>query len=214
MFEKVFKKKLTSRGPAFLGLIVLLLAFFGFNAVFDWAEESAEGENFGTFLDIDAGEFSSAKVIRVIDGDTVEVLVDSETHKIRIIGIDTPETVDPRKPVECFGLEAYEKAKELLKKDSIVYLEPDPSQGDKDRYSRLLRYIWIDEHSDFGRIMIEEGYAYEYTYNLPYKYQSIYKKAQKESEEEKRGLWADDACVSSPTPSTKLIPAFDLVYIR
>lgn len=136
-------------------------------------------------------------VIRVIDGDTLEVSIDDKTEDVRLIGVDTPETVDPRKSVECFGKEASKKAVETLSGKKIK-LESDSSQGDRDKYSRLLRYVLLDDGTDFNKLMISEGYAYEYTYNLPYKYQQEYKEAQREAQENKRGLWADGVC---ETPS-------------
>lgn len=146
----------------------------------------------------------TAKMTRVIDGDTIDVSFDGKTERIRIIGINTPETVDPRKPVECFGQEASAKAKEYLA-DKTVQLEADPTQGERDKYNRLLRYVWIDNGTvDFGKLMIATGYAYEYTYNLPYKYQAEYKQAQKDAEQGKKGLWADDACpVATTKPTAK-----------
>lgn len=141
-----------------------------------------------------------AKVTRVIDGDTIDVSFDGKTERIRIIGINTPETVDPRKPVECFGEKASAVAKEQLT-DETVQLEADPTQGERDKYNRLLRYVWMDDGAvDFGKLMIATGYAYEYTYNLPYKYQAEYKQAQKEADQGNKGLWADNAC---PAPTTK-----------
>jgi len=144
----------------------------------------------------------TAKVTRVIDGDTIDVSFDGKTERIRVIGIDTPETVDPRKPVECFGQEASAVAKEQLT-DETVQLESDPTQGERDKYNRLLRYVWMDNGTvDFGKLMIATGYAHEYTYNLPYKYQAEYKQAQKEAEQGKKGLWADDACPTATTQPT------------
>jgi len=138
-----------------------------------------------------------AKVVRVIDGDTIDVSINGNVERVRIIGINTPETVDPRKSVECFGSEASKKAKDHLD-GKTVELEVDPTQGNKDKYNRLLRYVWLDKGSvDFGKLMIATGYAYEYTYNLPYKYQMEYKQAQKEAEAAKLGLWADRACVDT-----------------
>jgi micrococcal nuclease len=143
-----------------------------------------------------------AKVVKVIDGDTLDVSLNGKTERIRIIGIDTPETVDPRKPVQCFGQKASDMAKEQLS-NQTVQLESDPTQGERDKYGRLLRYIWLDDgSSDFGAIMIQYGYAHEYTYNIPYKYQTKYKQLQKDAEAGKKGLWADDACAGT-TSTTK-----------
>lgn len=133
------------------------------------------------------------KVSKVVDGDTLDIIIDGKTERVRLIGINTPEVVDPRKTVECFGKEASDKAKETLSGKS-VYIESDSSQGDKDKYGRLLRYVFIDEDIIFNKMMIEGGFAYEYTYEVPYKYQEEFKRAQKDAELNKRGLWADGAC--------------------
>lgn len=141
------------------------------------------------------------RVTKVIDGDTIQVVIDSKKETIRLIGIDSPETVDPRKQVQCFGKEASVKAKSLLS-DQSVKLESDSTQGERDKYQRLLRYVFLEDGTNFNKLMISEGYAHEYTYNMPYKYQSDFKQAQKEAEENKRGLWADNACpTNTPQPS-------------
>jgi len=132
-------------------------------------------------------------VTKVVDGDTIHVNLNGQDTTIRIIGIDTPETVDPRKPVQCMGKAASNRAKILLA-GKAVYLESDPSQGDKDKYGRLLRYVFIDGSDDYGLGAIEEGLAHEYTYDEQYKYQSEYKKAEQAARNAKVGLWADNAC--------------------
>jgi len=136
---------------------------------------------------------NSYKVSKVIDGDTLSILMDGKTIKVRVIGINTPETVDPRRKVECFGKEASDQAKKLLSGKS-VRLEADPTQDDKDKYRRLLRYVYLSNNLDYGLEMIRAGYAYEYTYDVPYKYQKEYKKAQREAEVAKTGLWSDATC--------------------
>jgi micrococcal nuclease len=147
-------------------------------------------------------------ISKVIDGDTYQVTKDGKTDVIRVIGINSPETVDPRKPVECFGKEASERAKSVLT-DKKVRLEADDSQGDTDKYGRLLRYIFTEKGTDVGLWLIKDGYAYEYTYNLPYKYQSTYKDAQSQAKTNKSGLWSDGACVtptSTPKPTSEYVP--------
>src|SRR3989339_866272 len=133
------------------------------------------------------------RIIRVVDGDTVVVNINNKDETIRLIGINSPEVRDPRKPVECFGKEASTKAKEILTGKN-VRIENDPTQGDKDKYKRLLRYIFLEDGTNFNKLMIEEGYAFEYTYNIPYKYQEEFKEAQRLAEINKKGLWADGAC--------------------
>ncbi len=135
-------------------------------------------------------------VLKVVDGDTIDVLVDGKTVRLRLIGLDTPETVDPRKTVQCFGKEASDKAKELLV-GNVVRLEYDASQGAFDKYRRTLAYIFLPDGTLYNKYMIAEGYAHEYTYNLPYKYQQEFKMAERQAREEKKGLWADGTCAGN-----------------
>ncbi len=135
------------------------------------------------------------KVTKVVDGDTIAVDISGKVETLRLIGINTPETVDPRKPVECFGKEASNKAKEILTGKNVK-LEAESTQGERDKYNRLLRYVFLDDGTNFNKLMISEGYAYEYTYDIPYKYQTEFKQAEKEAREAQRGLWAQGICDS------------------
>jgi micrococcal nuclease len=128
------------------------------------------------------------EVTKVVDGDTIKVNIDGNIETIRLIGVDTPETVDPRKPVQCFGMEASNKTKEILT-GRKVRLEADPSQGERDKYGRLLRYVFLPSGIDFNLQLIQEGYAHEYTYKVPYKYQREFKAAEKNAIENNIGLW-------------------------
>ena len=110
-------------------------------------------------------------VKRVIDGDTIVIRgAGGNEQKARLIGINTPETVDPRKKVECFGMQASAKTKEALL-GKIVRIEQDDTQGKYDRYGRMLAYVFLEDTALFNELLISHGYAYEYTYRLPYKYQ-------------------------------------------
>src|SRR6476660_7558603 len=110
----------------------------------------------------------TAIVVRVVDGDTVDVqMADGHTERLRLIGIDTPETVDPRKPVQCFGREASAHAHELLDGQAVT-IDGDPTQDTRDRYGRLLAYLWRADGLFFNQRMISDGFAHEYTYRLPY----------------------------------------------
>lgn len=132
-------------------------------------------------------------VVEVADGDTILVSRDCEPVTVRMIGINTPETVDPRRPVECFGKEASNRAKKMLTGKEVT-IETDPSQDAYDKYGRLLGYVIMEDGTNFNLNMIEEGFAYEYTYKVPYKYQQQFKDAQKKAQEEQRGLWSSDSC--------------------
>lgn len=132
----------------------------------------------------------SETVKRVIDGDTIEL---ASGKRVRYIGIDTPETVDPRKTVQCFGREA--KAENVRLVDGkTVRLEKDVSEIDK--YGRLLRYVYV------GDVMVNEalargGFAYSSSFPPDVKYQEKFLLAQQEARENNRGLWA--GCEDSNT---------------
>ena len=132
-------------------------------------------------------------LIKVVDGDTIWVDNNGKRQKIRLIGLDTPESVDPRKPLQCFGLEASAQAKTILGGQS-VYLETDPSQDSVDRYGRTLAYVWTESGRLFNLDMITDGYAFEYTYDLPYRYQQDFKAAENDARAGERGLWSPGAC--------------------
>lgn len=139
------------------------------------------------------------KVISVTDGDTIKVSIDGETETLRLIGLNTPETVDPRKCVQCFAIEASDKAKEILT-DKDVMLEADDTQGERDKYGRLLRYVFLEDGTFYNKYMIEEGYAHEYTYQSnPYKYQADFQTAEKNAREQNKGLWSSDTCNGDTT---------------
>ena len=143
-----------------------------------------------------AGSLQLATVTRVVDGDTIDVLLGGQEVRLRLIGLDTPETVDPGKPVQCYGMEASAKAKELLT-GKTVGLEADPTQGELGKYGRLLRYVWLTDDRLYNMEMVAQGYAHEYTYDLPYKYQFEFQEAQMQAMEENRGLWHPDTCAGN-----------------
>ncbi len=149
------------------------------------------------------------KVFKVVDGDTIKIaLENNEIKTVRLIGIDTPETVDPRKPIECFGKEASQKLKSLLE-DQPVYLAKDNSQNNEDKYGRWLRYVYLEDGTFINKLLVMQGYAYEYTYDKPYKFQQEFKEAQMRAQLNDIGLWAPDACVTPtilPTLSVSITP--------
>ena len=142
-----------------------------------------------------SSESGTFKVTRVVDGDTIEI---EGGEKIRYLGIDTPETVDPRKPVQCFGIEASKKNKELVE-GKTVHLEKDIT--DRDKYSRLLRYVWVGDLF-INLELVKQGFAISYTHPPDVKYQNEFLAAEKEAREAERGLW--EACPISPSPTIKV----------
>ncbi len=152
------------------------------------------------------------QVIKVVDGDTIDVSLNGKTERLRLIGIDTPETVDPRKTVQCFGKEASDKAKEMLTGKKVT-LEADPTQGDRDKYGRLLRYLFIENGPHYNKWLVENGYAHEYTYNTPYKYQKEFKKAEKIAREGSKGLWSANTCNGDTTKTAGAAPTTTLPIV-
>lgn len=140
------------------------------------------------------------RVLKVVDGDTLAIDMDGKSTTLRLIGLDTPETSDPRKPVQCFGIEASNKAKELLANASIS-IERDPTQDTYDKYGRLLVYVYLSDGTLFNEYMIREGYGHEYTYRDSYRYQAQFKAAEQSARSEKKGLWAPNACANSSQSS-------------
>lgn len=131
----------------------------------------------------------AAKVLKVVDGDTIKILINNKEETVRLIGIDAPEMEDENKSAQCFGKEASAKAKKILIGKSIT-LESDSTQGERDEYGRLLRYVFLDSLS-FNKFMIKDGYAYEYTFKGNfYRYQSEFIQAEKEARKNKMGLWS------------------------
>lgn len=141
------------------------------------------------------------EVTKVTDGDTLHILMNGKDEKVRLIGINTPETVDPRRTVECFGKEASARMKDLAG-GKIVKLEYDESQNVRDAYDRILAYVYLEDGQMLNRKMIAEGYAYEYTYLKPYKYQTEFRELQNLARTSKRGLWADDTCAGNKHGAT------------
>lgn len=139
----------------------------------------------------------TVEVTRIIDGDTIEI---EGGQKIRYIGIDTPESKDPNRPVECFSSEATQKNEELVAGKEIR-LEKDVSETD--RYGRLLRYVYVDDQM-VNEILVREGYAQASAYPPDVKHQDLFDSAESEAREQEKGLWGD-ICLEepSPTPTSK-----------
>jgi len=135
---------------------------------------------------------ATARVVRVIDGDTLKVrLTTGQAVTIRLIGIDTPETHKPRTPVQCGGEAATASMKKLAFSHGIgriVTLKSDPTQDRIDRYGRLLAYV-NGGNSDFGRTMISSGWAKLYVFKRPFRRVNAYRRAQESAKTAKRSLW-------------------------
>ena len=136
-----------------------------------------------------------AQVVRVIDGDTIKIIMGGASFEVRYIGIDTPETKHPKKPIEWMGKEAAAKNEELVS-GKVVGLEKDVSETD--RYGRLLRYVWAGDLM-VNAELVRLGYATVSTYPPDVRYQDLFLQMQQEAREAERGLWGPRPTPSPPT---------------
>jgi micrococcal nuclease len=148
-----------------------------------------------------------ATVTDVVDGDTIEVEIEEvvsgpgagevqlgAAYDVRLIGIDTPETVHPAKPVQCFGREASAAAKALLLGHEVRLVK---DVENTDQYDRLLRYVYMGAEMANARL-VANGYASVYTYPPNVRHSELFVQLQREAREANRGLWSSDTCSGMP----------------
>ena len=139
---------------------------------------------------------TNALVVRAVDGDTLVARLDGESRDstVRFLGINTPETVDPRKPVQCFGKEASKHVHGLIDGQRVL-LVPDPRADDVDKYSRLLRNVVLADGTDLGAQLVSDGYAYAYlSFPLDPQRKRELKNLQENAKIAQRGLWSPTTC--------------------
>lgn len=153
------------------------------------------------------GPTTTATVLRVVDGDTIEVEVDGSIEKVRYIGIDTPETVAPGSPVEWMGPEASAANAELVD-GQVVVLESDVSN--RDGFGRLLRYVWLSDGTAWLLVnaeLVRRGFAAAVTYPPDVKYTDTFLAEQRVARALELGLWGTDPVVEpTPTPMPTPMP--------
>ncbi len=154
-------------------------------------------------LQLEPGGHEEGTVTGVVDGDTIEVEITGimpgpgagETkprriYDVRLMGIDTPETVHPQKPVQCFGREASAAAKAYLLGRQVRMLK---DVEDTDQFDRLLRYVYVGAEMANARLVVN-GYASAYTYPPNVRHADLFVRLQRNARENDRGLWASDTC--------------------
>jgi micrococcal nuclease len=132
----------------------------------------------------------AAKVQRVVDGDTFVAGVKGRRERIRVIGVDTPESVDPNRPDEPYGEEASNFAKHYLD-GATVRLAGDVEP--RDRYGRMLAYVWLEDGTFWNGLLAAEGYAQQLTIPPNVTYASLFRRLVGEAREHNRGLWAPES---------------------
>ena len=151
-----------------------------------------------------SAQLNTYKVTRVIDGDTIEVLFQDKEEPVRLIGIDTPELHHPEKPVMYYAKEAYKFTKQMVGNKN-VRLEFDESNAylnHRDKYGRLLAYIYLEDGTFLNAEIIKQGYGFAYT-RFPFKYLDDFRKYQQEAIENEAGLWAET--IGSPEISNLIM---------
>lgn len=126
-------------------------------------------------------------VSEFLDGDTIVVNSGGKDEIVRMIGVDTPETHHPKKPVQCFGKAAADFTKNLIG-NSAVRLEADPQDDNKDIYGRLLRYVYLPSGVLVNKEIVFQGYGFAYTV-FPFTKLEEFRTAGNEARQAKRGLW-------------------------
>jgi endonuclease YncB( thermonuclease family) len=131
------------------------------------------------------GEFTyRGGVVHVVDGDTLDVVLNNGRHeRVRLIGIDTPERG------ECREDAATARARRLAGGARVV-LRGDATQDRRDRYGRLLAYVWLPQGHDLGLQLLRAGLAEVYVFERPFRRLSAYERAQREAQDAGRGRWA------------------------
>ncbi|HVV67170.1 MAG TPA: thermonuclease family protein [Candidatus Saccharimonadales bacterium] len=134
-------------------------------------------------------------IAHFVDGDTIAVNMNGKTEKVRFIGVDTPETHKPNTPVQCYGPAAAAFTKNTIGA-SKVRLESDPMSTNRDRYNRLLRYVYLPNGMLLNEKLIQEGYGFYYPY-FPFSKSSAFSADEKAAMAAHRGLWG--SCHPTPT---------------
>lgn len=141
-------------------------------------------------------------VTKIVDGDTIRLLKNGDEVTIRMIGIDAPESTTTRYGyVECFGKEARTHLQTLIGTWPVA-LAFDRTQGATDKYGRLLAYVFAG-NTNINQQMLADGYAREYTYNLPYQYQDEFQDAQRDAKDTEKGLRNTNACSGTRSEAEK-----------
>jgi micrococcal nuclease len=174
------RKLLTKKNISLITTLLLLLVGFiaqRYGLVEDTSQKVAES---------DPGRYS---VTRFIDGDTFAIDMNGTKETVRMIGVDTPETHKPNTPVQCYGPAAAAYTKNLIGKQT-VRLQADPTNQNRDRYGRLLRYVYLPDNKLVQKELIAGGYGFAYT-SFPFQKKDEFVTAEKQAEQGAKGLWGN-----------------------
>jgi len=172
-------RRYRKRASPLIVLILTLLIFAGQRyGWFDSAKQAAQINQPGLY-----------RVVEFVDGDTIAVDMNGTKETLRFIGVDTPETHDPRKAVQCYGKAAAAFTKNLIGSSS-VRLEADPLNTNRDRYNRLLRYIYLPNGTLVNAEIIKQGYGFAYL-SFPFTKADEFRQYETQARNANRGLWSN-----------------------
>lgn len=166
--------------------IVSLLISLGIAGAI-WVGQSAGWLDTATST-IQQGQPGLYNIASFEDGDTVVVDMNGIKERVRFIGVDTPETQDPRTSVQCFGKAASEFTAALIGSNP-VRLEADPANTNRDRYNRLLRYVYLPDGRLVNAEIIRQGYGFAYTL-FPFTKMEEFREYERQARQNSLGLWA------------------------
>lgn len=127
------------------------------------------------------------RVVRDVDGDTIIVSMNGQNETVRFIGVDTPETHKPNSPVQCYGPDAAAFTKSQVE-GKTVRLQADPQDDNRDKYGRLLRYVYLEDNTLLNKTLIQKGYGFVYIL-FPFTIKPEFIQAQFDAAKAKIGLW-------------------------
>ncbi|MBX5318135.1 thermonuclease NucI [Staphylococcus caprae] len=175
------KKSLSLIVLALIAIIVIMFQLINHSGPFSKIGTNQQNQS------TDLKSKDKVYVERVVDGDTFVANKDGKEIKVRMIGMDTPETVKPNTPVQPYGKEASNYSQKALTHQN-VYLEYDKEKND--RYGRTLAYVWINDKRMFTEELVEKGLAREKYYSPNGKYRDVLIKAQNKAKQNKVNLWS------------------------
>lgn len=130
------------------------------------------------------------QIARYVDGDTIDVNMNGSVETIRFIGVDTPETHKPNTPVQCYGPVAATYTQSRISVFGKVRLQADPLDTNRDRYGRLLRYVYLPDGTLLDEDLIKTGHGFAYL-GFPFEKSALFAADQSQAQAQKIGLWRD-----------------------
>ena len=158
-------------------IIALIVVILSQTSLVKDASKNAQQDNPGLYT-----------INHYVDGDTIAVDMNGSVETVRFIGVDTPETHKPNTPVQCYGPEAADHTRQVISQFGKVRLQADPLDTNRDRYGRLLRYVYLPDGTLLDEQIIKQGYGFAYL-SFPFSKKSIFAADETAAQTAKLGVW-------------------------